>query len=85
MLGPAGAAGVTPIPPGPTTSLPDYVGAPVDAQPLADSGVPRPLLAPDGFNSCHLDPWMSDTADVAGPGLEPAVLSSTFASSCQSH
>ena len=75
------AVEVTPIPPGPTTSLPDYAGAPVDAQPLADSGVPQnPLLAPNGFNSCHLDPWMSDTADLAGPlGFEPAVLSSKLA------
>jgi hypothetical protein len=81
LLGPAGAAGVTPIPPGLTTSLPDIVGAPAKPHPAANSGVPQnPLLAPNGFNSCHLDPWMSDTADVAGPlGRQPAVLSSTFA------
>jgi hypothetical protein len=80
-LGWAGAAGVTPIPPGPPPSLPDYIGAPAKAHPTANSGVPQnPLLAPNGFNSCHLDPWMSDTADVAGPlGIKPAVLSATLA------
>ena len=47
---------------------PDYVGAPAKAHPTANSGVPQnPLLASNGFNSCHLDPWMSDTADIAGP------------------
>jgi hypothetical protein len=77
---PPTAGGVTPIPPGPETSLPDYCGAPAKAHPTANSGVPQnPFLAPNGFNSCHLDPWMSDTADIAGPlGYSPAVLSSTF-------
>lgn len=85
LLEPAVVAGVTPIPPGPTTSLPDYGGAPAHAQGLGSSGVPQnPLLAPNGFNSCHLDPWMSDTANVAGPlGIEPTTLSSTFASARQ--
>ncbi len=79
--GPVPAGGVTPIPWGSSTSLPDYAGAPAKAHPTANSGVPQnPLLAPNGFNSCHLDPWMSDTADLAGPlGYDPAVLSSTFA------
>ena len=74
------AAWAQEIPSGGPTSLPDYVGAPAKAHPTANSGVPQnPLLAPNGFNSCHLDPWMSDTADIAGPlGNSPAVLSSTF-------
>ncbi len=76
---------VTPIPPGPETALPDTIGAPAKPHPTANSGVPQnPLLAPNGFNSCHLDPWMSDTADVAGPlGRNPAVLSSTLAEARQ--
>lgn len=57
----------SPIPAGSLTSLPDYVEAPAKAHPLANSGVPQNrLLAPNGFNSAHLDPWMSDSADVAG-------------------
>ena len=78
-------AAVTPIPPGPTTSLPDYVGAPAQAQPLPSSGVPQnPLLAPNGFNSCHLDPWMSDTANIPGAlGVAPVVHSSAFAAARQ--
>ena len=55
------------------TSLPDYAGAPARPHPSGNSRVPQNrLLAPNGFNSCHLDPWMSDTADVAGPlGINP--------------
>jgi hypothetical protein len=80
LLAPA-AAWAEEIPWGGSTSLPDYIGAPAKAHPIANSGVPQnPLLAPNGFNSCHLDPWMSDTADIAGPlGYNPVVLSSTFA------
>src|SRR5512135_414291 len=72
---------VTPIPWEGQTSLPDYSGAPAKAHPMANTGVPQnPLLAPNGFNSAHLDPWMSDAADVAGPlGLNPAVISTNFA------
>ena len=75
------AAWAQEIPWGGPTDLPDYVGAPAKPHPVANSGVPQnPLLAPNGFNTCHLDPWMSDTADVAGPlGANPAVLSTTLA------
>jgi hypothetical protein len=71
----------TPIPPGPETSLPDYIGAPAKAHPTADNGVPQnSLLAPNPFNSTHRDSWNSDTGNVAAPlGREPAVLSSTLA------
>lgn len=84
-LPPVPPIAVTPIPPGPVTSLPDYVGAPAQPQPLPSSGVPQnPLLAPNGFNSCHLDPWMSDTADIPGAlGVAPVVHSSTFAAARQ--
>ena len=72
---------VTPILPGPETSLPDFIGMPAKPHPIANSGVPQnPFLAPNPFNSAHLDSWNSDVADVAGPlGRDPAVLSSTFA------
>ena len=79
------AAGVEEILPGPETSLPDYIGAPAKAHPLANNGVPQnPLLAPNPFSSGHRDPWNSDTANIAGPlGREPAVLSSTLADAHQ--
>jgi hypothetical protein len=72
---------VTPIPPGPDTMLPDYIGHPAKAHPTANSGVlQNPLLAPNPFNGVHLDPWNSDVADIAGPlGRNPVVLSSTLA------
>jgi outer membrane protein assembly factor BamB len=75
------AARAQEIPPGPVTVLPDYIGQPAKAHPAANSGVPQNLLlAPNPFNSAHADPWMSDTADVAGPlGRDPEVLSSTLA------
>jgi hypothetical protein len=81
----AGAQEVTPIPPGPATTLPDYIGAPAKPHPTANSGVPQnPFLAPNPFNTVHADPWMSDVVDIAGPlGRDPAVLSSTMAEARQ--
>jgi hypothetical protein len=62
------------------TDLPDYVGAPAKAHPLAPPPVPQnPFLARNPFNYVHNDPWMSDTYDVAGPlGRAPAVLTSNL-------
>lgn len=70
----------TPIPPGPPTLLPDYIGGPAIAQPLPNSRVPQdPFLAPNPFGHVHLDSWMSDTADIAGPlGRDPVVTSTTL-------
>ena len=72
---------VTPIQPGPATSLPAYIGAPAKAHPMANSRVPQnPSLAPNSFSSVHNDTWASDVYDIAGPlGEEPEVLSSTMA------
>jgi hypothetical protein len=80
LVAPA-AAWAEEIPWGGETSLPDYIGAPAKAHPLANSGVPQnPLLAPNPFNSAHRDGWNSEVADIAGPlGRNPAVLSSTLA------
>jgi hypothetical protein len=71
---------VTPIPPGPETSLPDYIGAPAKAHPTANNGVPQnPFLAPNPFAQGHKDIWMSDTANIAGPlGRNPVILSTTL-------
>jgi hypothetical protein len=75
------AAGAEEILPGPPTSLEDYYGTPAKAHPTANSGVPQnPYLTPNPFNSVHVDPWMSDVVDIAGPlGRDPEVLSSTLA------
>ena len=83
----AGCAGepVTPIPPGPETSLPDYIGAPAEAHPLPNPGVPQnPRLAPNPLNSVHMDSWNSDVVDIPGPlGRDPVVFSSTLADARQ--
>jgi hypothetical protein len=73
------------VPQGPETTLPDYIGAPAKAHPIANSGVPQnPLLAPNPLSGVHFDPWNSDTADIAGPlGRDPSVLSSTMAEARQ--
>ena len=69
---------VIPIPDGPANSLPDYIGAPAKPHPTANSGVPQnPYLAPNPFNTIHVDPWMSDVYDIPGPlGRDPLVNSS---------
>ena len=68
--------GVDPIPPGPVTVLPEYIGAAVKAHPLPPNRVPQnPSLGPNPFNHDHNDSWMSDTYNIAGPlGREPQVL-----------
>jgi hypothetical protein len=84
LAGGANAQGgetVVPIPPGPETSLPDYIGQPAKAHPLPNSGVPQnPYFAPNPFSLAHSDIWMSDTADLAGPlGRKPVVSSTSLA------
>ena len=63
------------IPPGPSNSLPDYIGSPAKPHPTANSGIPQnPYLAPNPFNTIHVDPWMSDVYDIPGPlGYAPIV------------
>jgi len=75
------AAGAEEILPGPVTVLPDYIGAPAKAHPLANSGVPQnPNYAPNGFIHGHSDTWMTDTANLAGPlGRNPVTLSTDLA------
>ena len=81
LAAPAVAAAVTPIPWAANTSLPEYIGAPAKAHPLAPARVPQnPFLAPNPFNYVHNDAWASDVYDIAGPlGRDPAVLSTTLA------
>ncbi len=68
---------VTPIPSMPT-NLPDFIGTPAKAWPVANSRVPQnPFLAPNPLGGVHLDGWNSDTADIAGPlGRDPVVWTS---------
>ncbi len=62
------------------TNLPDYVGTPAKAWPVANSRVPQnPFLAPNPLGGVHLDGWNSDTADLAGPlGRDPVVWTSSM-------
>jgi len=72
---------VTPIPPGPETSLPEFIGEAGGVQPLPNTRVPQnPFLAPNPFSFVHNDTWASDVYDIAGPlGEEPEVLSNRMA------
>jgi hypothetical protein len=81
----AGAQDVTPIPPGPATTLPDYIGASAKAHPTANSAPQKnPFMAPHPFPWSHSDSWNSDTANIAGPlGRNPEVFSSTLAKARQ--
>ena len=69
---------VVEIPPGPPNTLPDYIGAPAKAHPIANSGIPQnPYLAANPYNTIHVDPWMSDVYDVPGPlGRDPVITTS---------
>jgi len=83
FAGGANASGgnVTPIPLGPETSLPDFIGAPAKAHPTANSGVPQNrYLWINPFSMVHMDNWNSDVVDLPGPlGREPVAFSSTLA------
>ena len=72
------AAGAQEILPGPSTSLPVYIGAPAEAHPLPPVQIPQnPFLALNPWNNVHNDAWMSDVYNVAGPlGRSPAMLTS---------
>ena len=74
------AADAQTIPQGPSTVLPDYIGAPAKAHPTANSAPQKdPFMAPHPFSWSHSDSWKSDTANIAGPlGRNPEVLSSTL-------
>lgn len=86
LLGVPVVADAQQIPPGPSTVLPDYIGAPAKAHPTANPGVQKnPFMAPHPFPWSHSDSWNSDTANIAGPlGRNPEVLSSTLAAARQS-
>jgi hypothetical protein len=71
---------VAPIPPGPETSLPDYIGGPAKPHPTANNGVwQNPYLAPNGMSIAHSDAWMSGTVNFGAPlGRNPVVTSTTL-------
>ncbi len=73
------------IPPGPSTTLPDYIGAPAKPHPTANSAPQKdPFMAPNPFSWSHSDSWNSDTANIAGPlGRNLEILSSTLADARQ--
>lgn len=80
LVVPVTSDNTTLIPPGPKTVLPDFIGKPVESQPLSNYQIPQnPSLAPNPYNQVHSDSWQSDIADIISPlGRDPAVLSSTM-------
>ncbi len=68
------------VPPGPATTLPDFVGSEVAAQPLPSAGVPQdPYLGENPYGYLHDDSWNSDTSGGPGPlGHHPQTISSTL-------
>ena len=84
LLAAAAWAGTSypPIPPGPSTVLPDVVGAAATPQPVSVSIPQNPSLAPNPFSSLHNDRWNSDVFGVWAPlGSDPQVFSSTLGAS----
>jgi hypothetical protein len=78
-LATAGAANAaTPIDPGPSTSLPAFVGKPATPKPI--NGVPRtaqnPYMAPNDVSSTHDDAWQTDTVRRSGPLGKKLVMQS---------
>jgi hypothetical protein len=76
----AASTAATPIAPGPSTTLPSYVGSPAKAKPI--KGVPKtpqnPFMAPNDVSSTHDDSWQTDTVRRAGPlGKHPVLTSNT--------
>jgi hypothetical protein len=84
----AAATAATPIPPGPATTLPSYVGSPATPNPI--NGVPSteqsPFMAPNEDSSTHNDVWQSDTYRRPGPlGRNPVMNSNgSFVGDCVS-
>jgi len=63
------ASAATPIPPGPPTTLPSYVGSPATPKPIngAPTTAQNPYMAPNDDSSTHDDSWQSDTYRRSGP------------------
>jgi hypothetical protein len=81
LIGAASAQDPT-IPWDGSTTLPDYIGAPAKAHPLANTRSPQnPYMAPNPYSHPHNDTWNSDSIDIAAPlGLDPVIGSSTLTS-----
>jgi len=80
-LPPIPAIAGLPIPSLPTDLLvPQFVGAPVTAQPIAHPPMPQsPWLSPDGTNTMHNDAYASDAYQVSGPlGRNLKVTSASY-------
>ena len=68
-----------PIPQQPfAQSVPPFIGGPATPNPVQAEPVPQhPFMAPNGRSNIHLDAYMSDTYETAGPlGRSPQVRSS---------
>jgi hypothetical protein len=80
------ANAATPIPAGPATTLPAYVGSPATPNPIV--GVPQtwrnPFMSANGDSSTHNDSWQTDAYERPGPlGRQPVMASNgSFAGDC---
>jgi hypothetical protein len=74
-----------PIPQQPfAQSVPPFIGGPATPNPVQAEPVPQhPFMAPNGRSNIHLDAYMSDTYETAGPlGLSPQVRSTLLFAEC---
>ena len=58
---------VTPIPPGPETTLPDYIGAAAKPHPSPNTGVPQSRPGAATRSMLRTVTLQSDAVDIAGP------------------
>ena len=73
------AGSFPPIPAGPITTLPDFVGAAATPQPVDVFIAQNPQLAPNPFSYLHNDSWNSDVFTVWAPlGNQPRAFSSSL-------
>ena len=76
------AGSFPPIPAGPITTLPDFVGAAATPQPVDVFIAQNPQLAQDPFGYIHNDSWNSDVFTAWAPlGSQPEVFTSTLGAS----
>jgi hypothetical protein len=76
---------VIPIPQQPfALPVPPFIGQPATPIPIAALPIPEhPFMAPNGRSNIHMDAYMSDTYETAGPlGHAPAVRSTLLLAEC---
>jgi hypothetical protein len=77
------AAAADPIPPGPATNAPAFIGSPSTAKPFTAVKPPQnPLMAKNPSSNIHNDTWMTDAYNRPGPlGRDPKTFSGAYSAS----